>query len=225
MWQLEGMPNICSNYVKITGNRATLDRLIAAQLGMSELVPPPSSMARGSEEWWAWIQENWSTKWISNHTRDGPPVIEDHGTYIESHFASAWFFPYAFYQGLVRQFPDLVSNYQYSCWETGFIGFGCMTRDTIDEQPTHCSYNTPEELNEGIRLLTEGRWQVWPGNPHFRCDELTGLYSYYEGEGAAEGDGVDEEDGETRIDSGEVSEESGSELGDSGEEVEPASRR
>lgn len=73
-----------------------------------------------------------------------------------SKFASAWFVPYAFYQGLVRRFPDLVIDYQYSCWETGFIGFGRMTLDTVDEQPVHCSYNTPEDLNEGFSYSQKG---------------------------------------------------------------------
>ena len=172
------MPNICSNYVKITGDRSTLERLLSVQLGMDTLVPAPEGMHRGSEEWWRWIQENWSTKWISNDTRDGPPVIEDGGSYIQSHFISAWFAPFAFYQGLVRKWPELLIEYQYSCWESGFIGFGCMMISNIEEEPTHCSYNTPAELNEGIRSLTEGRWEVWTGNPHFAYDEETGLYGW-----------------------------------------------
>jgi hypothetical protein len=172
------MPNICENYVKIRGDRSTLERLLAAQLNMDELVPAPEDAPRGSEEWWAWIQENWSTKWISNDMRDGPPVIEDGGDYIESHFISAWFFPFAFYKGLVRKWPELIIEYQYSCWETGFIGFGRMMISNIEEEPTHCSYNTPQELNEGIGLLTEGRWKVWTGNPHFAYDEVTGLYGW-----------------------------------------------
>lgn len=172
------MPNICENYVKIRGDRSTLERLLAVQLGMDELVPAPAEMTRGSEEWWAWIRENWSTKWISNDTRNGPPMIVDHGDYIESHFISAWFFPFAFYQGLVRKWPDLLIDYQYSCWETGFIGFGSMMISNVEEEPTHCSYNTPEELNQGIGLLVEGRWEVWTGNPHFAYDEVTGLYSW-----------------------------------------------
>ena len=172
------MPNICENYVKITGDRSTLERLLAAQLNMDELVPAPADAPRGSEEWWSWIQENWSTKWISNDARDGPPVIEDGGEYIQSHFISAWFFPFAFYKGLVRKWPELVIEYQYSCWETGFIGFGRMMISNIEEEPTHCSYNTPQELNEGIGLLVEGRWKVWTGNPHFAYDEVMGLYSW-----------------------------------------------
>jgi hypothetical protein len=172
------MPNICENYVKIRGDRSTLERLLAVHLDMDELVPAPVEMTRGSEEWWAWIRENWSTKWISNDTRDGPPVIVDHGEYIESHFISAWFFPFAFYQGLVRKWPELLIDYQYSCWETGFIGFGSMMISNVEEEPTHCSYNTPEELNQGISLLTEGRWKVWTGNPHFEYDEVTGLYNW-----------------------------------------------
>ncbi len=190
------MPNICENYVKIRGDRSTLERLLAVHLGMDELVPAPAEMTRGSEEWWTWIRENWSTKWISNDGRDhrvedpvlsgasgssdGPPVIVDHGDYIESHFISAWFFPFAFYQGLVRKWPDLLIDYQYSCWETGFIGFGSMMISNVEEEPTHCSYNTPEELNQGISLLTEGRWEVWTGNPHFAYDEVTGLHGWYE---------------------------------------------
>ena len=201
------MPNICSNYVKITGDRSTLDRLLTAQLDMDTLVPAPEGMHRGSEEWWSWIQENWSTKWISNDTRDGPPVIEDGVSYIQSHFISAWFAPFAFYQGLVRKWPELVIEYQYSCWETGFIGFGRMMISNVEEEPTHCSYNTPAELNEGIRLLTEGRWEVWTGNPHFAHDEETGIYSWYE---------------EPRVDA--AVEEGVPEAESSGDDVEPIAR-
>jgi hypothetical protein len=185
------MPNICDNYVKIRASRPTLQLLIEKELDMEELVPAPQGMTRGSEEWWAWIQENWSTKWVSNSSRDGPPVIEDRNDYIESKFISAWFAPFAFYQNFVRAHPDTEIEYQYSCWETGFIGHGLMQLANVDDEPTHCSYNTPDDLNEGIAEHV-GKWKVWTGNPHFDYDEATGLYSWDvqqlpEGGGAAAG--------------------------------------
>ena len=174
------MPNICSNYVKIHASRATLDLLIAKELNMRELVPAPAEYSEGSTDWWNWIEENHSTKWIRNETRDGPPVIEDRGEFIESRFISAWFFPYAFYQNLVNTFRETVIEYQYACWETSFIGYGKMTAENIDDQPSHFSYETPADLNEAIRS-NEGCWKVWTGNPHFDYDEETGLYNWIDG--------------------------------------------
>ncbi len=198
------MPNICDNYVKIRGDRSILDLIVAKQLDMEDLFPAPADLERGSEEWWAWIQDNWSTKWVSNSTRDGPPVIDDNGDHIESRFISAWFAPYAFYQNLVRAHPDLLIEYQYSCWETGFIGHGLMNIQNVDDQPTHCSYHTPDDLNEGIAEHA-GKWKVCTVNPHFDYDEASGLYSWDvqqlpEGGGAAAGPSPDHSEEEVESD-------------------------
>jgi hypothetical protein len=79
----------------------------------------------------------------------------------------------------VRAHPETVIEYQYACWETGFIGYGTMRIDNVEDEPHHFSYNTPEDLNEAIRS-NEGCWKVWTGNPHFEYDENTGLYKFYE---------------------------------------------
>lgn len=170
------MPNICENYVKITASPETLQLIKATSLDIHELFPAPTSLTAGSDAWWEWIHENWCTKWVSNETRDGPPVVEDRGDHIESHFISAWTFPYTFYQNFVNKYRETRIEYQYSCWESGFIGFGTMSYETIDDQPFHCSYDTPEDLNEAIRV-NAGKWKVWCGNPHFDYDVDTGLYS------------------------------------------------
>ena len=174
------MPNICENYAKITASRATLDLLIAHELNQRILVPAPAELTEGSNEWWEWIQENHSTKWISNETRDGPPVIEDRGEFIESHFISAWFFPFAFYQNFVRAHPETVIEYQYACWETSFVGHGIMSIHNMEDEPCHFSYETPQDLNLAIRSNV-GRWKVWTGNPHFDYNEETGLYNWIDG--------------------------------------------
>jgi hypothetical protein len=174
------MPNICENYVKITAPRAVLNLLIAHEMNPRTLVPAPEEYAKGSEAWWDWIQENHSTKWISNDTRDGPPVIEDRSVLIESHFISAWFAPYAFYQNFVRAHPETVIEYQYACWETSFVGYGVMRLENVEDEPRHFSYETPKDLNEAIRS-NEGCWKVWTGNPHFDYDENTGLYNWIDG--------------------------------------------
>jgi hypothetical protein len=195
------MPNICENYVRIRGSREALSQIVEAEFEMEKLVPWPEEITRGSDAWWEWVQENWSTKWISNDARDGPPEIVDHGESLESHFNSAWFFPFSFYKGLVCRLPSLTIEYQYSCWETGFIGYGTMRIDNVDDEPHHYSYDTPAELNESIRS-NEGCWKVWTGNPHFDYDESTGLYDWiggvepepYKGGGAAAGAAAEGDD-------------------------------
>ena len=191
------MPNICENYVLIRGGRETLDIIKAAKLDMIRLVPPPAHLA-DAKGWngdrWDWIQENYSTKWICNEEHDGPPVIDDQGVYLISHFDSAWTFPYAFYQNLIRRFPDVAIEYQYHSWESSMIGHGKMDVATVDVEPMHYNYDTPDELNTAIREF-EGAWMVGiipssgsdtradasisgTGNPHFDYDSQTGLYKW-----------------------------------------------
>lgn len=182
------MPNICENYVLIRGGRESLDTIKAAQLNMFVLVPLPAHL-ESNEAWngdrWDWIQENYSTKWISNEEYDGPPVIDDQGIYLISHFESAWTFPYAFYQNLIRRFPDISIEYQYHSWEGTIIGHGKIDTNTLFAEPTHCSYDTPDELNAAIRGF-EGTWMIGTGNPHFDYDSQTGLYCWQAGGGGCE---------------------------------------
>ena len=191
------MPNICENYVIIRGSRDSLDMIKAAKLDMMVLVPPPENL-KNTDGWsgqlWDWVQENHSTKWISNEEHDDLPVIDerradssalsngtcaidDQHVYLISHFDSAWVFPYAFYQNLIRRFPDVSIEYQYHSWEGAMIGHGKMNAATVDTEPTHCSYETPDELNAAIREF-EGTWMVGTGNPHFDYDSQTGLYKW-----------------------------------------------
>ncbi len=183
------MPNICENYVLIRGKRETLDIIKEAQLDMYTLVPPPEHLRQQKEGWngqlYDWVQENYSSKWICNDEHNGPPVIDDQGVYLISHFDSAWVFPYAFYQNLIRRFQDVSIEYQYHSWESAMIGHGKMTADTLDAEPNHYSYNTPDDLNQAIREF-EGTWMVSIGNPHFDYDSQTGLFCWQAGGGGCE---------------------------------------
>lgn len=201
------MPNICENYVLIRGNRETLDIIKEAQLDMYTLVPPPEHLKNldgWSGQLYDWVQENYSSKWICNEEHNGPPVIDDHradssvlsngslagaiddqGIYLISNFDSAWVFPYAFYQNLIRRFPDVSIEYQYHSWEGSMIGHGKMDAATINVEPTYYSYESPDDLNQAIREF-EGTWMVGTGNPHFDYDSQTGLYHWQAGGGGCE---------------------------------------
>ena len=182
------MPNICENYVLIRGGRETLDIIKQARLDMIRLVPPPEHLG-GLDSWsgelWDWIQKNHSTKWVCNEEHDDLPDLDDQGVYLISNFDSAWTFPYAFYQNLIRRFPDVAIEYQYHSWEGTMIGYGKMDIATVDTEPTHCNYDTPDDLNAAIREFG-GTWMVSTRNPHFDYDSQTGLYCWQPGGGGCQ---------------------------------------
>jgi hypothetical protein len=58
-------------------------------------------------------------------------------------------------------------DYEYHCWESGFIGHGQMHIGDFSE-PIHCRYDTLAELEA---FLAGRDWHVDTGNPQLGCYE------------------------------------------------------
>jgi hypothetical protein len=162
------MPNICENWVRITGSEATINELATGDFCMRRFFPPPADL--DNEELCAWLHKNYSTRWISTWSRDAlpTPIRRDEVT-LEAEFISAWIVPFGFYKLLVGRFPDIKIEYEYHCWESGFIGHGQLHKGDLSD-PIHCRYDTLKELNAFIEAR---EWHVDTGNPQLE---------YYEGD-------------------------------------------
>jgi hypothetical protein len=158
------MPNICSNWVRITSNCADTIELFAAQplrLDMidqqpSELNTPPHY---NIDEW---IEKYWSTKWINGSTSEQCDILwkrEADGSLV-ARFFSAWSPPVAFYKRIAETYPQLRLEYEYAVWEMACAGYGTAT----DEKPSHFVYDSKEEMEE---LKQSREWHVTIWNPHF----------------------------------------------------------
>ncbi len=172
---------MCENWVKLTGSKATIDAIADKAFMLEAHFPAPKELT--DEEHYTYLYEQFSTKWIADEDGIGPAqvrrVVGDNTLTVL--FTSAWSPPYGFYKLLVGQYPDLHIDYEYHCWESGFIGHGQMHKDDLSDpargktdavhfSPNHCRYDTLAELNAFI----EGReWTVDTGNPQLE---------YYEGD-------------------------------------------
>ena len=156
---------MCENYLVIKASEATINTLMADEFCMRRFFPPPAEL--DGEELSAWIHKNYSTKWICNWNRDALPVPERsaNDTLIVD-FYSAWFFPFEFYKKLVGRFPDIRLNYEYHCWESGFIGHGEMATGSLSD-PIHCRYDTLAELEA---FMVGHSWHVDTCNPQLEYE-------------------------------------------------------
>ena len=168
------MPNICENWVHFAASPETIDAIMYKPFTLTDHFPEPEGLS--DEETYNWLNEQFNTKWICNETRNGPAIPEQKGTNtMIVNFISAWFVPHGFYKKLVERYPDLRIDYEYHCWESGFIGHGQMhsgdfseperqKTDDVHFLPNHCSYDTLEELNDFVNGKGDG-WHVDTCNP------------------------------------------------------------
>jgi hypothetical protein len=156
------MPNICDNYATVQASEATINKLMAASFDMRNLYPPPNDIS--GKELFEWLYTTYSTRWISNEARDGSPEPERLSpTSLKVRFLSAWNVPFNFLKRLTADHPDIVLNYEYHVWESGFIGYGRMTAEDQSD-PEHLSYDTLEELRTFVSARPDA-WTVCTGNP------------------------------------------------------------
>ena len=163
------MPNICENWVKLTGSKTTIDAIADKAFMLEAHFPAPKELT--NEQHYHWLYEQFSTKWIADESGIGPAqvrrVVGDNTLTVL--FTSAWFLPFGFYKLLVGRYPDLHIDYEYHCWESGFIGHGQMHAGDFSD-PIHCRYDSLAELNAFVEAR---EWTVDTGNPQLE---------YYEGD-------------------------------------------
>jgi hypothetical protein len=156
------MPNICENWVRFSASKATIDDIAAKPFVLTAHFPVPAEL--NNEDRYQWLYESFSTKWVADAEKH--QYIEN-GTdhMLTVYFDSAWIVPHRFYKLLVSRYPDLHIDYEYHCWESGFIGHGQMHSDDLSD-PIHCRYDSAEELNNFVGGKVTG-WHVCTANPHY----------------------------------------------------------
>jgi hypothetical protein len=154
------MPNICENWVRLTGSAETIAKLQSKPFTLDTWVPLP--MIVPEEEFTLWLHANWGARWIGVNIECNEPIQlkNQSETILEAHFGSAWTPPIAFYRKLVERFPDLVIEYEYSEILSGIVGHGTTAPGTKE---AHYTFDTQEEIDElkGLRC-----WHVSIWNPH-----------------------------------------------------------
>jgi hypothetical protein len=161
------MPNICSNWIRVSNCTSTLEYLAARPLTLDIIDKKPESPNTPSSSDWAeeWVDKHWGTRWINGNTSEECDVTwtrEDDGS-LTARFFSAWSPPLAFYNRIVETYPQLHLEYEYAVWEMGCAGYGIGGSD-----PHHFGYDSKEEMGG---LKTSRHWHVTIWNPHFSSPE------------------------------------------------------
>ena len=132
------MPNICNNWIKITGNNTSLEKLMSQPFELELYCPIPENTINIDE----WIDENWGSKWIENNI-----IFIYSKNSIETFFNSAWFPPLAFYFKLIELLPDIIIEFEYSGFMMTFVGHGSLSFNKITNVYEHYTYDSVEEFN------------------------------------------------------------------------------
>ena len=141
------MPNICDNFVCITGSEEVLCVLEAKEFHWLSYFP---YMPVGQ------------TRMSSLYGDDAPPIrlLRNGMDGIQAFFISAWAPPLEFYNQLVERFGDIRIEYEYHEWRMGFAGFGVAGRGL---EPTHFSYECSNDIE---RMHRAHSWHLIIENPY-----------------------------------------------------------
>jgi hypothetical protein len=147
------MPNICDNYVCISGPEDVLFMLETRPFHWSEYFPD--------------MPEERQVQMATERSEDAPQIrlMRNSSGGIEAFFISAWSPPLHFYNRLVERFEDIRLEYEYHEWRMGFAGFGIGGTG----EPTHFSY----ECDDDISLMKKVHdWKLTISSPHFDSEPV-----------------------------------------------------
>ncbi len=163
------MPNICDNYVCISGPEDVIAVLEARPFHWSEYFPG--------------MPEDGQTRMATERSENAPPIRlrRNSSGGIEAFFISAWAPPLEFYRLLVKNFEEIRLEYEYHEWMMGFAGFGIGGI----EEPTHFSYESDDDISLMKRIHD---WKLKITNPHFDYEVETAPEEPYESTSEDESD-------------------------------------
>lgn len=154
------MPNICENWIFLSGNQDIIKNFENKVLDLDLIDKLPTGLSRDDEK--KWIHEHWSTQWISEMDDQECPVrLRKCTDGVEAFFVSAWSPPVAFYNRIAEKYPELKVEYEYSVWEMGFVGYGV---GASEGEPNHFRYQSKDEMKNIIDMR---KWNISIWNPHF----------------------------------------------------------
>jgi len=108
------MANICSNWVRITGDEADIDKvrkLVGEEFDFNKIIPLESGTAKQA-------RENWGCNSIAFD-----PEFDDEGCVLEWYFWTKWCPPEPIYDKLCELFPDVHIYWRYEESGCGLYGF------------------------------------------------------------------------------------------------------
>jgi hypothetical protein len=102
------MPNDCSCTVRVSAEKSTIDLFKQTEFSFKALhtppeFPPVQDVSGQDERWYEWNCENWGTKW----DRYNFHIVQQGSRALQMNFTTAWGPPYAFFEYLLKKFPDL----------------------------------------------------------------------------------------------------------------------
>lgn len=159
------MPNICSNWVRVSECPTTIQQFVSRPLQLDMIDKPPAALE--GMPYYQWVDKYWGTKWINGDSVDEREVTWQKGEdgALEAKFISAWAPPVAFYNRIVETYPQLYLEYEYAEWEMGFAGYGI---GGLGKNPHHFEYDSKEEMEA---LKSSRTWHVSIWNPHFSLSD------------------------------------------------------
>ena len=143
------MPNICDNYVCITGPEEVLAVMESRDFHWFDYFPD--------------MEEAGRTRMGTGRGDDAPPIrlLRNGSGGIEAYFISAWCPPLEFYNRLVESVANIRIEYEYHEWRMGFAGFG-VAGLAESMEPTHFSYECSEDVET---MLEAHNWHLVIENP------------------------------------------------------------
>jgi hypothetical protein len=170
------MPNWCSNEVYITGDKQSLEGLMAQATKptekypnpvflMNNLVPIPPKLLEG-EGWYDWRLNNWGCKWeliqddwgcqwelVPENLEHGDTrLIDQSDTTLELDYSTAWSPNSEFWIAVSEQFPRLIIDHRYVEESMDFMGrniyqYGVLNKEHYNEIPLSAYTQTGATLN------------------------------------------------------------------------------
>ena len=147
------MPNICDNYVCITGAEDVLVVMESRDFHWFDYFPD--------------MEERGRTRMATARGDDAAPIrlIRNASGHAEAYFISAWCPPLEFYNRLVEKYSDIRIEYEYHEWRMGIAGFGIAGRGL---QPTHFSYECAEDIED---ITSVHSWKLQIENPYTTTEQ------------------------------------------------------
>lgn len=150
------MPNDCFNRITLTGNKETIEALVAANFKFSAFFPRPEGLS--DDEAIEWSYENWGTKWDGYEMRIVRAGVEA----LDLRLMTAWAPPTRFFEALLTKFHDLWIKCEWH-EEGGCAGVWVARWSSEENKPRiiECSWDDMC-LEEEVQRFREKDYETQP---------------------------------------------------------------
>lgn len=143
------MPNDCWCDVRIWADSTTIQHFRNVEFKFQELRPQPEferipDIKEEDDRWYHWRRENWGAKWDRYEYR----LVAKGENCLKLQFTTAWTPPYALFEYLLENFPDMSLHCDWS-EEGGMAGVfhGQRNEGKLEVKELHWEDWQPEQYN------------------------------------------------------------------------------